>query len=171
MASKLYRHSYSNRVYELVEDMGTNRVYLLSKEDSSIRQLSQSRLDRFFIPCTHIGSDKPKCNIPREVSWEHTQGFKHEKVKSDIVTLDFSNPKDTKTPKTPKPKVPDKSKRSRSSTGGGIITLKDICDNISMNPSQARRILRSKGMKAPSEGWQWNSKEESENIKKILKNS
>lgn len=37
----------------------------------------------------------------------------------------------------------------------GPITLKDICSELGIEPTKARRILRNNKIEKPSEGWVW----------------
>jgi hypothetical protein len=80
-----------------------------------------------------------------------------------------------KTPDTPhKPLDNEVRERNRTRTKtrapvsrDGLVSIGDICDELGMNPRDARKILRNK-VEKPDAGWAWTPKE-AEAIKKILK--
>lgn len=63
-----------------------------------------------------------------------------------------------------KQKVNKKQEVNTKAPGG--TKLKDICQELSIDPSKARKVLRSKGFGSP---YEWHNKPEIEKIKNLLK--
>ena len=82
-----------------------------------------------------------------------------------------------KTPDTPhKPLENEVREKNRTRTKtrapvsrDGLVSIGDICDEIGMNPRDARKILRNK-VEKPDAGWAWTPKD-AEAIKALLKKS
>lgn len=60
-----------------------------------------------------------------------------------------------------------KTRATKTVTRDGLITIGDICEQLNMNPRDARKILRGK-VEKPPHGWAW-SADEAAKIKKLLK--
>lgn len=58
-----------------------------------------------------------------------------------------------------------KSPREPQST----TSLKDICEELKVTPSTARRVLRKEGIEKPGNSWTWSSPQEVAKIKGLLK--
>lgn len=63
-------------------------------------------------------------------------------------------------------KPPKASKGSKASTGG--YTLADLCKELGIGPSDARKTLRNKKVEKPQGKWEWPSREAAEPVRKAL---
>ncbi len=53
----------------------------------------------------------------------------------------------------------------------GMITMKELAAELDMSPRTARSILRSIHYQKPERGWAWQTREEADKVKEILKSS
>lgn len=143
------KHKYSKRVYRVMEDHGPDHPYLSCHP--FIRYPSKATCEKFFTPIDAPSGETPLVSVLKEIEWEKRQLRKNEPLK--VVA-----PEPIKRPK-PKRSTPQKE----------WYSLKDLCSDLGISPSTARRLLRSKGKVAPDSGWRWNSKEEAKPIKRFLK--
>lgn len=148
------KHKYSKRVWEVKTDHGPDCPYL--EQFPHVRLCKISTMEKFFSPCPGPTQDSP-IRVTREIEWEKSQSLKAQPL---VVT-------------PPKNKRPI-SQRRKNPHGGGkekspFYTLKDLCQELRISPSVARRLLRSHGKKPPEGGWKWFNPQEADPIKKFLK--
>lgn len=95
---------------------------------------------------------KPVCNIK---DCEHYKGC------SNWECSRYEEPK-------AKVKKETTSKPKRASTGTAI-SLKDICDELKVDPTKARRVLRKSDIDKPGGNWEWEDPQVIAKIKALLK--
>lgn len=150
------KHQYSKRVYEVKTDHGPDHPYL--SHFPYVRYVHQSTVEKFFTPCFGPIQDS---HIPvlQEIDWEKRQLRKEEPI---VV-------------KAPAPTERKPRERERAETRGKEpstdYTLADLCGEIGMDPSKARKLLRAKGKKPPDGAWKWPNKEAAKSIRRFLKKS
>lgn len=150
------KHRYSKRVYEVKTDHGPDHPYLF--HFPYIRYVRQSTMEKFFTSCSGPTQDS-SITVSQEIDWEKRQLLKE-------------NPIVVKAP-TPTGRKPREKKRAeaREKEPSPDYTLADLCGEIGMDPSKARKLLRAKGKK-PSDGvWKWPNKEAAKAIRRFLKKS
>lgn len=65
--------------------------------------------------------------------------------------------------------LPDKSRR-KSHSRKGMIRIQELCNPLRLKPQDARKFLRSTGLKKPEHGWAWrNHDPQLEQVKSLLK--
>ena len=101
-------------------------------------------------------------SIAEEIEWEKSHMPEEPKKVTEEVRLPAQSKLTPASKKAPK---------ALSAPAKDRYTLKDLCMEIGMEPSQARRLLRSSGQKTPSGGWVWDSPKEVEGVKRFLKKS
>jgi len=150
------KHKYSKRVYRVMTDHGPEHPYLSSFP--YVRNISTGMLERFFFPCgkPQVEYESP-VPVGKEIEWEKRQLRREEPivVKSPQV-ISKSRARNKRPPQVKQ--------------GPREYTLKDLCSELGISPTVARKVLRSKGMTAPEGGWRWPSPEAAKDIKEILKN-
>lgn len=142
-------HKYSKRVWEVKTDHGPESPYLYSFP--YVRECGMVKMKKFFTPCQGPSCGS-KISIHQEMEWENRQMIRE-------LPIEVKAPKKTHTrnPRKPKP---------LEDVG---YTLRDLCSELGISPSRARKLLRS-GKKAPPNGvWRWGSREEAKSIKRFLK--
>lgn len=144
------KHKYSKRVYQIMMDHGDGSPYL--SQFPNVRYCSDTRMREFFTQCDGPTQDS-KIPVLKEIEWEQKQIRGSEPI---IV-------------KAPLQKVGRIRRSGRTTTTAGGYTLKEICSELGISTSSARRILRSRG-RAPEGGWRWSSSQEVEEVKSFLKN-
>lgn len=149
------KHKYSKRVYQVMTDHGPDHPYLSCS--SFVRYVSKGAMEKFFSPCEKPQeAPEPMILVTREIEWEKRQLMREEPL---VV-------------KTPTPVSRPKAKRERvlrEKTGPDEYTLKDLCSELGIPPTTARKLLRSKGKATPDGGWKWPDREAAKPIKKFLK--
>lgn len=150
------KHRYSKRVYEVKTDHGPDHPYLF--HFPYVRYVRQSTMEKFFTPCSGPTQDSP-ITVSREIDWEKRQLLKE-------------NPIVVKAP-TPTGRKPRERKRAetRGKEPSPDYTLADLCGEIGMDPSKARKLLRAKGKKPSDGAWKWPNKEAAKSIRRFLKKS
>lgn len=153
------KHNYSNRIYQVMTDHGPEATYLWSPWDFAKRYPKPILMERFFSPCEKP-AEMPRSypiSIPQEIEWE-----KRELAKNP--------PKVAAQPQKPaNPFIPSKLPKAYKQPTEEGYTLKDLCQELSIEPATARKLLRSKGKSAPDGGWKWPDAEAAKPIKKFLK--
>ena len=158
------KHKYSGRIYVVRRDHNPEKPYLWSPWDYTSRTPKKFVWDNFLTPCEKP-PEMPRhydISIAEEMEWEKA----HMPEEPKKATEEERPPAQSKL--TPAPK---KASKAISASAKGKYTLKDLCMEIGMEPSQARRLLRSSGKKPPSGGWVWDSPKEVEGVKRFLKKS
>lgn len=156
------KHRYSGRIYQIMRDHGPDHPYLWSPWDFASRYPSPDIWNRFFVPC-----EKPEImpkhyaiSIPKELEWEKRRLFREEPlmVKAPVET----KPKHKKVHR-------EKTEPKEPKEPTGEYTLADLCGELGMLPSKARKLLRSHGKKPPAGGWRWPNKEAAKSTKRFLR--
>jgi len=75
-----------------------------------------------------------------------------------VITLDFSE----------KPKTNPRKKSEKKVESSGLTTLKDICEELGVNPTKARRVLRKTIGKPESGKWEFDETN-AEKVKSLLR--
>jgi len=144
------KHKYSKRVYQVMEDHGSEHPYLSCFP--YVRYCGQSTLKKFFIPSLGPVQDS-EITIPQEMRWEERELLRREPIRV---------------------RAPVSGRRARVQKLTPEITkeytLLDLCGEIGMDPSKARKLLRAKGKRPPNGTWKWPNKKDARSIKKFLKN-
>lgn len=150
------KHRYSKRVYEVKTDHGPDHPYLF--HFPYVRYVRQSTMEKFFTTCSGPTQDSP-ITVSQEIDWEKRQLLKEKPI---VV----------KAP-TPTGRKPRKGERAETRGKEPFIdyTLADLCGEIGMDPSKARKLLRAKGKKPPDGAWKWPNKEAAKSIRRFLKKS
>lgn len=82
-------------------------------------------------------------------------------------------PAEKKESKLKSEKLPNKKEKkiesSRELQSTTTMSLKDICEELKVTPSTARRVLRREGIEKPGNSWTWSSPQEVAKIKGLLK--
>lgn len=154
--AEFLKHRYSKRVWKVETDHGLDHPYL--SHFPQVRYPNQFIMDKFFTPCSGPIQDSP-ITVLQEIEWEKRQLRKEEPI---IV----------KAPATTERKLKRKERaeiRRREKEPSTDYTLADLCGEIGMNPSKARKLLRAKGKKPPEGTWKWPSKEDARSIKRFLR--
>lgn len=151
------KHKYSKRVYQVMTDHGPDHPYLLCSPFA--RYVSKGTMERFFSPCGKPQeATEPMVSVTQEIEWEKKQ-------------LRREAPLVVKAP-TPISRPRAKQERAhRERTGSKEYTLADLCGEIGMDPTKARKLLRAKGKKPPEGTWKWPNKEAAKSIRRFLKKS
>lgn len=177
-------HMQTNREYEVDEIIGETVVL---KNNKGIRrrisyelfkaqyQLSEGHLassvsrkgeaqevaEEVLAECEALvkGGTKPSRPKPAKKKKKAKKGEPKEEKKSKKKTTS----KTKKGSKAKKGKVKSKGEQVES------ITLKQICEELNIKPSAARRILRKEGVEKPGSSWTWTTPTEVEKIKSLLK--
>lgn len=87
-----------------------------------------------------------------------------ETKRSRTVRLNFTETKKPKTVAAEKEVVKEARVKAPNT-----VTLKEICDEINMNPAKARRILRKKLSSNDHSRWEWSDPKQIKEIKSLLK--
>lgn len=110
----------------------------------------------------------------KEQQWKLPENYVKECaafLRGEKVTMsDGNNEKPQVKAKRPdaEPK-PERVKKERAPRPDGLIALQDICEELKMEPKEARVILRAKKVEKPAHGrWEW-PQDEVESIKKVIK--
>jgi hypothetical protein len=76
----------------------------------------------------------------------------------------------TKIKKRNRVRIPsERPKKKTKPNRGSIITLKELCTELGLEPSKARKLLRKANIEKPGASWEWNNKEDIQRIKTLLK--
>lgn len=59
-------------------------------------------------------------------------------------------------------------KKARNSPIGGGYTLAQMCQELGIDPSDARKMLRNKKIEKPQGKWEWTNPEAAESVRKAL---
>lgn len=152
------KHKYSKRVYQVMTDHGPDHPYLLCSPFA--RYVSKGTMKRFFSPCGKPQeATEPMVSVTQEIEWEKLQ-LRHEEPIVVKAPSPISRPK-ARGEKSPRTK--------KESTGE--YTLADLCGEIGMDPTKARKLLRAKWKKPPEGTWKWPNKEAAKAIRRFLKKS
>ena len=146
---KYVKHKYSKRVYRVMRDHHPDRPYLLCTP--FIRGVSERSLSRFFTPLDEGEETNTPISVVSELEWERRFLSGTQRVVIRVPDL----PKGVRVP-TPK-------------SNSGVYTLSQICEELEVSPSKARKALRSKRLKPPSGKWEWAENEVGQ-IKEVLRN-
>lgn len=152
------KHQYSKRVYEVKTDHGPDHPYL--SHFPYVRYVHKSTVEKFFTPCSGPIQDS-HITVLQEIDWEKRQLRKEEPI---VV----KTPAPTERKLKRKERVETKRSEKESPTG---YTLVDLCGEIGMDPSKARKLLRAKGKKPPEGTWRWPNREAAKSIRRFLKRS
>lgn len=147
------KHKYSKRVYRVMIDHGEGHPYLSCFP--YVRYCEQSTIRNFFIPCSGPIQSSP-INIPTEMEWEKNQLLRKE-------------PLLVKAPSPVRARKALVTIKDKTTTSDESYTLSDLCREIGMDPSKARKLLRAKGKKPPEGVWKWPDRESARSIKRFLK--
>lgn len=150
------KHRYSKRVYEVKTDHGPDHPYLF--HFPYVRYVRQSTMEKFFTPCSGPTQDSP-ITISQEIDWEKRQLLKEKPIVVKAPTLTGRKPRERERAET------------RGKEPSTDYTLADLCGEIGMDPSKARKLLRAKGKKPPDGAWKWPNKEAAKSIRRFLKKS
>lgn len=154
--AEFLKHRYSKRVWKVETDHGLDHPYL--SHFPQVRYPNRSTMEKFFIPCPGPIQDSP-ITVLQEIEWEKRQLRKEEPI---IVKAP--------TPTERKPKRKEREKiRRREKESSTDYTLADLCGEIGMNPSKARKLLRASGKKPPEGTWKWPSKKDARSIERFLR--
>lgn len=143
------KHKYSGRVYQICLDHGDEHPYL--KSFPHVRMCGKRTMELYFSPCSGSQEKDGRVSVVEEIRWEKSQFLK----KAPLRVI-----------------PPDPVKRIRKKglkLGRSGYYLRDICLEVGMNPSKARKLLRSQGLKPPEGEWRWKSPKEAEEIKNLLR--
>ena len=150
------KHRYSKRVYEVKTDHGPDHPYLF--HFPYVRYVHQSTMEKFFTPCSGPTQDS-LITVSQEIDWEKRQLLKEKPIVVKAPTSTGRKPRERKRAET---------REEKPSTD---YTLADLCGEIGMDPSKARKLLRAKGKKPPDGAWKWPNKEAAKAIRGFLKKS
>lgn len=148
------KHKYSKRVYQVMTDHGPDHPYLSCFP--FVRYVTTSTMERFFTKCPGPVQNS-SIRVEQEIEWEKLQLRREEPI---VV----KSPSPISRPKA-KEKKPTRTKKEFT----GEYTLGDLCREIGMDPSRARKLLRAKGKKPPEGVWKWPDQESARSIKRFLK--
>lgn len=161
-------HKQTNQEYN-VEEVIAETVILKNREGIERRigydlfksqyQLSEGHLSHQKTP----GGARELAQEVLTECLEITQG-KKTKPKKSSRRGEEAKPKSKKSPN----KKPS-SKKENSEETKATTTLKDICGELGITPSAARRILRKEGVEKPGNSWSWTSPTDIAKIKGLLK--
>lgn len=146
---KYVKHNYSKRVYRVMRDHHPDRPYLLCTP--FIRGVSERSLSQFFTPLDEGEETNTPISVVSELEWERRILIGTQRVVIRVPDL----PKRVRVP-TPK-------------SNSKVYTLSQICEELGVPPSKARKALRSKRLKPPSGKWEWTENEVGQ-IKEVLRN-
>ena len=150
------KHRYSKRVYEVKTDHGPDHSYLF--HFPYVRYVRQSTMEKFFTPCSGPTQDSP-ITVSQEIDWEKRQLLKEKPIVVRAPTPTGGKPREREWAET------------RGKEPSTDYTLADLCGEIGMDPSKARKLLRAKGKKPPDGAWKWPNKEAAKSIRRFLKKS
>ena len=150
------KHQYSKRVYEVKTDHGPDHPYLSCFP--FVRYVHQSTMEKFFTHCSGPIQDSP-ITVLQGIDWEKRQLRKEEPIVVK-APAPISRPKD-------KGEKPTRTKKEPT----GEYTLADLCGEIGMDHSKARKLLRAKGKNPPEGTWKWPNREAAKAIRRFLKKS
>lgn len=85
---------------------------------------------------------------------------------AEILALE-PGPKPLRKPVVQKPMAVIKEAKKVKSIGAGY-TLSQMCSELNMDPSEARKTLRNKGIEKPQGKWEWPNREAAEAVRKVL---
>lgn len=148
------KHRYSKRVYEVKTDHGPDHPYLF--HFPYIRYVRQSTMEKFFTPCSGPTQDS-LITVSQEIDWEKRQLLKEKPIVVKAPTPTERKSRDRKRAE------------AREKEPSTDYTLADLCGEIGMDPSKARKLLRAKGKKPPDGAWKWPNKEAAKAIRRFLK--
>jgi predicted DNA-binding ArsR family transcriptional regulator len=138
--------------------------YNLFKSDYRLAEDNEEVLPIIPNPLDEIQEAKERAT---EVMREAEESMK--KPETTIIRIDFTEKKE-KQPKEKKEstKEPKEPKAKKVSTGTAT-SLKDICDELKVDPTKARRILRKSDIEKPGGSWEWEDPQVIAKIKALLK--
>lgn len=170
-------HKQTNQEYN-VEEVIAETVVLKNREGIERRigydlfksqyQLSEGHLSHQKTP----GGAK---ELAQEVLTECSEITQGQKAKPKKLSRrgEESKPKSKRSPNkkssNEKPSNKKPSKKENSEEIKATTTLKDICEELGITPSAARRILRKEGVEKPGNSWSWTSPTDIAKIKGLLK--
>lgn len=165
-------HKQTNQEYN-VEEVIAETVILKNREGIERRIGYDLFKSQYQLSEGHLSHQKTPGGareLAQEVLIECSEITQEQKAKSKKSSRRGEETK-PKSKKSSNKKSSNKksSKKENSEETKATTTLKDICGELGITPSAARRILRKEGVEKPGNSWSWTSPTDIAKIKGLLK--
>lgn len=159
---ELVKHIHSHRVYEIANSSQT----ITLRKGRLERRVSHKIFNSFFEPIFKTEKEEIKLSLDKEIMSElgdvsplkkGEKEMKKKVSKEEVVET-----------KKPSKKTEKKKMGKADGPTENVTKLSTICEELGMEPVEARKILRKHPELKRGSSWEWSTKEDIKQVKKVL---